>query len=249
MSRVSIITPAYNAEQYIADTINSVQAQTFTDWEMIIVDDCSSDNTYNLACKYAVKDARIKVKHHQQNCGVAAARNTALDAARGDYIAFIDSDDQWVPEKLSKQLAFMKENQFALTYTAYQNFDTNTGNLGKIIWVPKKMTYSRIFINTSIACLTVIVNRKMVGEFHMPQLSHTEDQCTWQDILNRGYTAHGLNENLALYRTGNKSLTYNKLRAAKMQWNTYREYYKLPVIKSSFYFTCYTINALKKHLL
>ncbi|MDD4493819.1 MAG: glycosyltransferase family 2 protein [Eubacteriales bacterium] len=248
MTKVSIVTPAYNATHYLKETVSSVQAQTFPDWEMIIVDDCSKDDTYKLACSLAKEDKRIKVIQHGKNEGVAAARNTALDASSGDYIAFLDSDDLWMPDKLEKQLAFMESNDYALTYTMYQKFQTDAGQRGKIIKAPKKMTANAIYGNTSIGCLTVIVNRKKVGAFHMPLIGHTEDNCTWQEILSRGYVAYGLNENLALYRESNNSLTGNKKKAAKQQWQTYREYYKFPVIKSTFYFVCYAFNAVKKHL-
>lgn len=247
MSKVSVITPAYNASRYLSETIASVQAQTFTDWEMIIVDDCSLDKTYDLACSLAANDNRIKVIKHEKNAGVAAARNTALDIAIGDYIAFLDSDDLWMPEKLERQLSFMENNDYTLTYTMYQKFQSDTGQRGKIIKVPKMMTAKDIYKNTTIGCLTVIVNRKKVGTFHMPLIKHTEDNCTWQEILSRGYVAYGLNENLALYREGSSSLTNNKKKAARQQWSTYREYYKFSIIKSAFYFTCYTFNAIKKH--
>lgn len=248
MCKISIITPAYNAEQYIAETIKSVQNQTFSDWEMIIVDDCSTDDTYKLSYSFSEKDNRIKIIQHEKNCGVAAARNTALDAAKGDYIAFLDSDDMWMPEKLEKQLAFMENNRYALTYTKYQIYHTSSNKLGKIITVPKRMTYKSIFGNTAIACLTVMVNRKMVGAFHMPPLNHTEDQCTWQEILSRGYIAYGLDENLALYRISDKSLTGNKIISIKRQWSTYRNYHKFSVLRSCYYFICYAFSALFKHL-
>jgi len=247
MSKVSVITPAYNASHYLEETVASVQGQTFSDWEMIIVDDCSTDNTYELACSLAEKDKRIIVIKHEKNSGVAAARNTALDAASGDFIAFLDSDDLWMPDKLEKQLVFMEDNGYVLTYTMYQRFQTDTGQRGKIIKAPKKMTANAIYGNTSIGCLTVIINRKKVGAFRMPLIKHTEDNCTWQEILNRGYVAYGLNENLALYREGNSSMTNNKKKAAGQQWNTYREYYKFSIFKSAFYFGCYAFNAVKKH--
>lgn len=247
MNKVSVITPAYNASRYLAETVASVQGQTFSDWEMIIVDDCSKDNTYELACSLVEKDKRIIVIKHEKNSGVAAARNTALDAASGDFIAFLDSDDLWMPNKLEKQLMFMEDNSYVLTYTMYQKFKTDTGQRGKIIKAPKKMTAAAIYGNTSIGCLTVMVNRKKVGTFHMPLIKHTEDNCTWQEILSRGYVAYGLNENLALYREGNFSLTNNKKKAAGQQWNTYREYYKFSIFKSAFYFGCYAFNAVKKH--
>lgn len=250
MNKVSIITPAYNAELFLEETVKSVQAQTFTNWEMLIVDDCSTDNTYALAKKLASKDNRIKVLKNTQNSGVAATRNYALDIATGEYIAFIDSDDLWLPEKLKKQVAFMNQGDYVLTYTNYRKFNSETGErYPKIIKAPAKMTAEMIYGDTSIGCLTVMVNRNKSGPFHMPLLSHTEDNITWQKILARGFTGYRLDEVLSLYREGNKSLTNSKKKAAFQQWSTYRNYYKFSIPKSAYYFTLYAFNAIKKHFL
>ncbi len=246
MCKISIITPAYNAAEFLPKTVESVLSQTFTDYEMIIVDDYSGDDTYKIACDYAERDSRIKVIKHKKNAGVAAARNTALKAAKGDFIAFLDSDDLWMSDKLEKQYNFMKENGYVLTYTQYRMILENNEQSG-IVKVPSRMTYRKIYGNTSIACLTVMVDRKTAGDFEMPPLKHTEDQCTWQEILKRGYIAYALNEPLALYRANNTSLTSNKVGAAKKQWNTYRKYHKMSVIKSAYYFCCYAFNAVIKH--
>ena len=248
MKKVSIITPAYNAAAVIGDTIHSVIGQTYKNWEIIIVDDCSTDNTYEVACKFAKKDNRIKVLRHKSNHGVAAARNTALAAATGEYIAFLDSDDLWLPNKLECQIAFMEEKNCVLSYTAYQSFDPRTGQRGKIISVPAKMRYQDIFKNTAIACLTVMVDRKKSGPFEMPPLNHAEDQCTWQVILGKDKTAYGINESLSLYRASNNSLSGNKLAAIKKQWYMYRKYHKLGLIKSAYYFMCYAFNAVMKRI-
>lgn len=250
--KVSVITPAFNAGAYLEDTIVSVLNQSYSNWEMIIVDDCSTDDTVSIASKYVEKDSRIRLIKHANNKGVAAARNTALDIATGLYVAFLDSDDQWTPQKLEHQLRFMETNHYVLTYTDYQIFDTETHNLGKLIKVPKKLAVKDIYKNTAIACLTVMVNRNAVGEFHMPGINHFEDQATWQEILKRGDNnrnriAYGLNENMALYRVGNASLTSNRKRAANAQWHTYRDYYKFSVARSVYYFICYSINAVMKH--
>lgn len=245
---VSVITPAYNASEYIGETIKSVLDQSYTNWEMLIVDDCSSDNTREIVRGYLEKDSRIKLIEHSENGGVSAARNTALKEAKGDYVAFLDSDDMWHKEKLLKQLAFMEENQYVLTYTGYQKYLSLTKEKGKVIEVPETMTYGQIFYNTAIACLTVMVNKEKAGDFSMPLINHTEDQCTWQSILKKcGCKAYGLNENLALYRVSSNSLTGNKFNAVKKQWNTYRKYHNLSVVKSGIYFAGYVLNALKKH--
>lgn len=246
---VSIITPAYNASKVVGETIESVQKQTFKDWEMIIVDDCSTDNTLEIIEEYAKNDSRIVVLKHEKNSGVAAARNTALKKATGNYIAFLDSDDMWHPEKLQKQIEFMEQNNYVLTYTNYQKYISEAKEKGKVITCPEKMTYNSIFYNTAIACLTVMVNKDLSGEFFMPLIKHTEDQCTWQEILKKTEKeAYCLNENLALYRVSADSMTGNKVEAAKKQWSTYRDFHKLSIVKSGIYFLCYCINAIKKHL-
>ncbi len=249
MATVSIITPAYNASKYLAETIYSVLNQTFADWEMIIVDDCSTDETYEIASDFSRNDTRIRVFKNNQNLGVAKTRNRGLNEATGDYIAFLDSDDLWVKNKLDVQLRFMMTNNVALSYSMYQNFNSVDKKYGKIIKVPKKMTARKIIGNTAIGCLTVMVNRKMVGEFHMPALKHTEDNCTWQEILSRGYTAYGIKQVLAFYRIGYMSMTSNKSKSARLQWETYRNYYKFSFIKSIYYFIKYAINAIIKHIL
>lgn len=248
MPKISVITPAYNAENYIGQTIESVQAQTYKVWEMIIVDDCSTDYTAVLVSDYAKKDPRIKLVKAPKNGGVAAARNLGLEQTTGDYIAFVDSDDLWKPEKLEKQLAFMKEKGCVLSYTDFQKFNTEDGSLGKVMRCPKKMRADDILKNTAIGCLTVMVDKRLAGEFRMPPLGHTEDNCTWYHILKEtGQTAFNQGEVLSLYRDGNASMTKNKGKSAKQQWFTYRGYFKFSRIRSAYYFLCYAINAVLRH--
>ena len=246
--KVSIITPAYNAENFLCETIESVQKQTFRDWELIIVDDCSTDYTNVLAKDYASKDSRIKVIKAPQNGGVAKARNIGLEHTTGEFIAFVDSDDLWNPDKLEKQLEFMQEKGCVLSYTDFQKFNSSDGSLGKVIRCPKKMWADDILKNTAIGCLTVMVDKKQAGEFRMPSLNHTEDNCTWYHILkDTGQMAYNVGEVLSLYRDGNASMTKNKGNSAKLQWQTYRYYFKFSIIKSAYYFMWYAINALLRH--
>ncbi len=248
MSKISIITPAYNAENYIGETIKSVKNQTYKDWEMIVVDDCSTDYTSMLVSEYAKDDPRIRLIKAPQNGGVAKARNLGLEHAIGDYIAFVDSDDLWKPEKLEKQLAFMQKKGCVLSYTDFQKFNTNDGSLGKVMKCPMKMRANDILKNTAIGCLTVMVDKKQSGEFRMPPLGHTEDNCTWYQILkDTNQIAYNVGEILSLYRDGNASMTKNKGKSAKQQWYTYRGYFKFSRIKSVYYFTCYAINAILRH--
>lgn len=245
---ITIITPAYNAEKYISETIQSVLNQTYQDWEMIIVDDCSTDNTSVIVQKYVEKDSRIRLIRAPINGGVAKARNIGLEHAKGEYIAFVDSDDLWIPEKLDKQISFMKKKDCVISYTNFRKFNTLDGSLGKIIKCPNKMEPSDILKNTAIGCLTVMVNKLKSGEFYMPPLDHTEDNCTWYNILKKtDETAYNLGEVLSLYREGNASMTKNKRKSAKQQWDTYRNYFKFSLFKSVYYYTFYAINAVLRH--
>jgi len=241
---ISIITPAFNTEKYIGETIKSVQNQTFRDWELIIVDDCSTDNTIDVALSFAKLDNRIRVIKAISNGGVAKARNLGLENAKGEYIAFVDSDDFWKPTKLQKQFAFMQEKKYILTYTDFQIFRSLDGTLGKVINCPDRMTANDILKNTAIGCLTVMIDKKQAGEFRMPNLKHTEDNCTWFSILEKGYTAYKYPEVLSFYRVGNLSLTNNKGKCAKQQWETYRGYYQFSIAKSIYYYIWYAINAI-----
>ncbi len=245
---VSIITPAYNADHYICQTIESIRNQSYPEWELILVDDCSTDCTSAVAKSYAQKDHRIKVIVMPENGGVAAARNIGIENAKGDYIAFLDSDDLWKADKLEKQLAFMKEKGCVLSYTDFQKFNTIDGSLGKVIRCPKKMRAEDILKNTAIGCLTVMVDKKLAGEFRMPLLNHTEDNCTWYHILKRtNQTAYNQGDVLSLYREGNNSMTKNKGKAAKQQWNTYRCYFNFSRLKSAYYFMWYAFNAILRY--
>lgn len=245
---VSIITPAYNASGYITETIDSIKNQTYEDWELIVIDDCSTDNTVEVVNQYQLQDKRIRLIRAEINGGVATARNLGLQVAKGDYIAFLDSDDLWKPEKLEKQLAFMQRHDCILSYTDFQHFDSVKGTLGKVIKCPKKMRANDILKNTTIGCLTVMVDKRKAGEFYMPNLKHTEDNCCWYHILEKGYTAYNVGEVLSLYRVGNSSLTKNKGKSARQQWDTYREYFRFPVPRSAYYYACYAFNAILRHL-
>ena len=248
MPLISIITPAYNAENFIGETIKSVQQQTCQNWELIIVDDCSKDYTSVLVNDYVKDDHRIRLIKAPQNGGVAKARNIGLENAKGEYIAFVDSDDLWKPDKLEKQLYFMQKKGCVLSYTDFQKFNTNDGSLGKVMKCPAKMKAEDILKNTAIGCLTVMVDKKQAGEFRMPPLGHTEDNCTWYHILKKtNSVAYNQGEVLSLYREGNASLTKNKGKSAKQQWETYRRYFGFSRIKSAYYFTWYAINAVLRH--
>lgn len=245
---ISIITPSYNASLTIVETIESVRKQTFQDWEMVIVDDCSTDDTPAILKRYEQKDERIQVKYLKHNSGAAVARNEALKHAKGRFVAFLDSDDRWKPEKLERQLRFMLSNNYAFTFTGYE-FVTNEGKpLNKQVAAPSRISYNDMLKNTIIGCLTVMIDRYKVGPIQMPNIRTRQDLATWLAILKKGIPAYGLNENLAEYRIGNPSISKNKWKAAKMNWFVYRKLEKLNVVKACWCFSHYAFYAVMKRI-
>ncbi|MFY4775146.1 glycosyltransferase family 2 protein [Metabacillus sp. RGM 3146] len=243
---VSIITPSYNSTKYIGDTIASVQAQTYDHWEMIIVDDCSKDNSREYIKGFAEADPRIRLIELEVNSGAAVARNTAINNAKGKYAAFLDSDDLWFPEKLEKQIAFMEEKGYALTYSAYQLMQENGEKLDRFINVPDEVTYKDLLKGNIIGCLTAIVNIEKTGHIEMPNIRTRQDYALWLSILKRGFTAYGMNEVLACYRLVPGSISSNKVKMAKQNWKVYREVEKLNLFYSAYCFCGYAWNAVKK---
>lgn len=244
---VSIITPAYNCEKYISESIESVLAQTYIYWEMIIVNDMSNDNTEKIIRNYMKKDNRIKLINLNENSGAAVARNTALDNANGRFIAFLDSDDRWKKDKLEKQIKFMKDNNYGFSFTKYEYIIDENNSKEKVFSVPVSINYSQALKNTVIGCLTVIIDKNIIGEFKMPLVRRGQDHLTWLMLLKRGNIAYGLNENLSEYRRVQGSLSNNKIKALKRQWNNYRKEVKLPLFKCIYYYSFYVFNNLKKY--
>ena len=245
---ISIITPSYNASLFIEHTITSVRKQTYQHWEMIIVDDCSTDNTPDILERFENKDERIHVIYLNQNGGAAFARNIALQQAKGRFVAFLDSDDCWKPEKLQKQLSFMQTNHYAFTFTGYELMTNEGVLLNKQISAPEQISYNDMLKNTIIGCLTVMIDRQMAGHIQMPNIRTRQDLATWLAILKKGINAFGLNENLAEYRIGNSSISRNKWKAAKMNWFVYRKVEKLNVIKAFWCFSHYAFHAVLKRI-
>lgn len=246
---VSIITPAYNSEKFISETIESVIAQTYTNWEMIIVNDNSSDNTEKIIEKYSQLDSRIQVINLNVNSGAAVARNKALEFAKGRFIAFLDSDDRWKKDKLNKQLKFMIDNNYGFTFTDYEYLKDTNYTKEKVFKVPKTLSYSQSLKKNDIGCLTVIIDKNIIGDFRMPLVRRGQDHLTWLMLLKKGHVAYGLSENLAEYRKVYGSLSNNKFRALKRQWNNYRNEVKLPLFKCIYYYMFYVLNNIKKYYL
>lgn len=240
---ISIITPVYNAENYISKAIESVKEQTHKNWEMILIDDCSIDNSEVVIQKY-LTDLRIHYLKMEKNSGGARARNKGLEIAKGKIIAFLDADDQWKPEKLEKQLMFMLNNHYAFTFTSYEILGQKEN---KIVQVPHKLSYSDFMKNTIIGTLTVMINTNIVGPIRLVDVQKDHDSMTWAELLKRGYFAYGMNESLAYYRKVPGSISNNKFRAVKNHWNNCRRIQKISFFKCTYYFIFYLFNAIKKH--
>lgn len=245
---VSIITPAYNCEKYIKECIDSVINQTYQNWEMIIVDDKSTDSTRIILEEYTKKDKRIKVYYQENNSGAAAARNKAINMSNGRFIAFLDSDDAWKSNKLSSQIAFMLENNYGFTFTTYEIMNkTNTEKI-KIIRAPKQISYNQYLKNTIIGCLTVVMDKEILGNIEV-EYGFLEDVLTWMKYLKNGHIAYGLDMNLADYRVAENSVSSNKIKNAKRYFICLRKKQNLSLIRSIYCHFCYMFNATKKRLI
>lgn len=245
---VSIIMPCYNAERYVAQSIESVLAQTYQNWELLITDDGSTDKSVEIISKYCTKDDRITVLVPDEHQGIARARNMSISRARGRFIAFLDSDDIWYPEKLEKQVGFMLENDIAFTYSSYEIIDTQ-GNPKKIVKDAGVMSYKRYLRNTIICCGTVVVDRDKTGHFATPVIDTSEDMSLWLIIMKRGFDAYPVPGPLHKYRVTPGSASSNKIKASADVWRVYRKLEKMSLLKSSINFICYVFNAVKKRVL
>jgi len=244
---VSIITPCYNSEDYLDDCITSVLAQTYKNWEMLIVDDNSSDNSSILINSYSKKDERIKPLYLNDNIGAAMARNKAISKAKGKYLAFLDSDDIWLPEKLELQINFMKKNNYSFVFSSYSVISDDE-KPKYTISVPETITYKRYLKNTIIGCLTVMLDKEKFKKIEMPNLRSSHDMALWLNLLKECGCAYGIQQKLAIYRDHKSSNTSNKFKAAYDVWHVYREHEKLNLLYSIYNFVIYAINAFIKRL-
>ncbi|WP_149725512.1 glycosyltransferase family 2 protein [Campylobacter concisus] len=243
---VTIIMPSYDSEKFIIESIESVLAQTYSNWELIIVDDCSPDDSNKIITKYVDSDGRIKLIKLQKNSGPAVARNTAIEAASGRYIAFLDSDDVWLPNKLETQINFMHDNDLAFTYSSYRLVGEDNEHLGVFI-TKDKISYFDMLKTCSVGCLTAIYDTKKIGKQYMPLILKRQDYGLWLKILKLIGETKGISEPLATYRIRKNSVSSNKVKAAKYQWKIYRDIEKLSFLKSLYYFVFYAYNGVTKY--
>ncbi|QIW21415.1 glycosyltransferase family 2 protein [Bacillus thuringiensis] len=243
---VSVITPSYNSIRFIGETILSVQNQSYEDWEMIIVDDASTDQSLAKIKEIIKGDSRIRLLSLKENVGAAKARNIAIEEARGRYIAFLDSDDIWLPHKLKTQLLFMEEMDVDFSYTSYSLIDENGNELNREVNVPEFVGYHYLAGNTIIGCLTVMLDREKISYIEMPSMQ-PEDTALWLNLLSEGYEARGIQQVLAKYRIVENSVSRNKIRAAFRYWNLLRKQKPLNSFQTFFYFSKYAYHAYRKN--
>jgi glycosyltransferase involved in cell wall biosynthesis len=237
--------PARNSARYIGEAVDSVVQQSYRDWELIVVDDGSTDGTSCIVHKLMVREPRIRTLRHPQPGGPACARNAAIRSAAGRFIAFLDSDDLWLPAKLERQLEAMQRAGAALSFTAYKKVDSQ-GNFGRaVIEVPSTVTYADLLKTNVIGCLTAVYDAQALGKRYMPETGH-EDYALWLAILSNSVVAVGINEALACYRVHDGSVSRNKLKAAAMQWAVYRRVERLSFWQSLYYFFHYACHGLRK---
>lgn len=244
---VSIIVPVYNAEKFLKDTINTVLSQTYNNWELILIDDCSTDNSKDLIEKYVKKDARINYFKQEKNGGPAFARNKGIELSNGRYICFLDADDLWEKEKIEKQVNFMNETDSAFSFTGYEFTDENGKPNGKKVFVPNTINYNQALKNTTIWTSTVMFDMSKLSkkDVYMPNVK-SEDTACWWKVLKKIDFAYGLNEVLSFYRRTHGTLSSNKIEAIKRIWNLYRNVEKTGFLKSITNFICYAFNAVKR---
>lgn len=245
MPLVSVIMPAYNSAQTLDEAVSSVLSQTFSDWELIIVDDASQDETARLACGWAEKDRRIRLVQNDGNLGVAASRNRGCALAAGVYIAFLDSDDRWLPQKLERQAALLETAGAGLCYSSYLTHNPALPGRDRLYRVPPAVDYQGLLRENVVGCSTVLLRRELLKDGFPSGYFH-EDYVLWLRLLREGCTFCGIAEPLVIYRTGGRSA--NKFRAARHRWDIYRRSERLSFPASLYYLLCYFFLALRKRM-
>ena len=245
---VSIIMPSYNAERYIAQSIESVIAQTYQNWELIITDGPSTDKTVEIAKEFCEKDNRIHLIVPQQHQDIAEARHTSIKNSKGSFLAFLDSDDIWVKDKLEKQVSFMLEHNYAFTYANYQTIDANGNITGKTIHNGGVVDYHKYLRNTIIGCGSVMIDTEKVGQILLPSNEVNDDMGLWCSLFRTGIKAYPINEVLYYYRIRNDGASSQRFKMMRSVWKVYRKQEKMSFLKSTSCFLSYAYHAIKKRI-
>lgn len=242
---VSIITPTYNAVDFLSDTYNSILKQKLDDWEWIVTDDVSNDGTYEKLLELAIQDPRVKVYRNLGNAGAAVSRNNSIENSSGRYIAFLDADDLWHPDKLSTQISFMTANNVSLSYSDYSFVDEENTFIDRVRKTPNELDYKALLKVNIIGCLTAIYDSEVLGKVYMPLIRKRQDYGLWLDILKlvpKAYRCPGV---LAVYRLRENSVSSNKFKLLRYNFELFYRHQKLSFFKSFFYMSMNVYNKLR----
>lgn len=243
---VSVVMPSYNAEKYISEAIQSVIAQTYENWELLIIDDCSTDSTANIVKQFSDVDSRITLYSNPKNMGVALTRNKGMNLAKGSWIALLDSDDVWHKDKLEKQIELAGKTGADIVYCSYCLIDSCGKKISEFI-VPPITSYEEMLKSNTIGCSTVLLCSTSAGRYRFTNESFHEDYVFWLNLLRNGFEAVGCEESLSDYRVIEGSRSHNKIKSAKNRWIVYRKVEKLPFKKAVCAFASYTYNGFRKY--
>ena len=248
---ISIVVPVYNAGRFIEETMDCVRRQTYENWELLLVNDKSSDNSAQIIESYIEEkqEARIRLINQPENRGAARARNRGVQEAKGRYIAYLDADDLWEPKKLELEVGFLSEKQAAFAFTGYEFANELGEGTGKIVHVPETLTYKQALCNTTIFTSTVMFDTSLIDKslLEMPVIK-SEDTALWWKVLRNGYTAYGLDKNLVKYRRSENTLSSDKVEALRRIWNLYRKAEGIGIFRSAIYFCFWAFRAVKRRV-
>jgi len=246
-AKVSIVTPLFNSEHYVEETIKSVLEQTHENWEWVIVDDMSIDNSYKIVHAYASKDNRIILLRNRQNLGAALSRNIGIIAATGQFLTFIDSDDLWFPEFIENSLKTVNDLQCGFVFSSYERWNETMTRKYDTFIVPKKINYTNLLYTCPISCLTAFIDIHKYGKILMPNIKKRQDFALWLEYLKIIPFAVGNKKPLAKYRIRENSLSRRKSKVISYQFNVYYNHQKLGLLKSVFFLVCWAVNGMKKY--
>jgi teichuronic acid biosynthesis glycosyltransferase TuaG len=249
MPLVSIITPFYNAARWLPETLAAVRAQTLTDWEQVLVDDGSTDESAAMVEAAICEDSRFRLLRKPIKCGPSAARSLAVAAARGRYIAFLDADDLWLPEKLARSVEWMTEHGYGFIYHDYRHISHDGSRVGGLVKGPEELNLHTLHTRRGTGCLSVVIDRERIPEFRIPERCRYlhEDFCIWLSLIEQGHRGHRLPTDLGRYRVSEQSRSANKLIAAAQAWKIYREASKLPPMLAALWWMQYAWNGFWLH--
>lgn len=246
---VSVIMPVYNAEKYLKGALDSVLSQAYRDVEIVLVDDCSQDNSAEIILEMQRSHPEIVYHLQDQNRGAGAARNKALELANGRYVAFLDSDDLWLPDKIQRQIDLMQKMDSPFSYTAIEMMDENDNTIKEKRSIKEICDYKYLLHNTIIATSSVVIDRTVLGDFRMPLRRGGQDYATWLMLLRNGVVACGINEVLVRYRVTSGSLSSNKFKSIQQVWEIQTQDEKIGKLRAAYHVICFGFNAFKKYFM